>query len=83
LYQNYPNPFSANTKIQFNVIEKCDVSLDIYSFQGERVSNIINKQYMPGNYNITFNGSKLPSGIYYCKFQAGEYADVKKMILLK
>ena len=83
LFQNYPNPFNPETNIQFNVTEKCTVSLNIYTIRGRHVANLVNKKYSPGRYDIRFSAAELPSGIYFYRFQAGQFTAVKKMTLLK
>lgn len=83
LSHNYPNPFNPLTTIKFDIKEKCNVKLTIYNQQGRKVSCLVNTEYMPGKYEVTFNGNELPSGIYFYKLQAGEYTAVKKMILIK
>lgn len=83
LFQNYPNPFNPTTNIQFQIREKCKVTLNIYNVQGQLVFNLTNSDYLPGNYNITFNGDDFTSGLYFYSLQAGSFMDVKKMILLE
>ena len=83
LTQNFPNPFNPVTTIQFSVKEKCAVNLNVYNIQGRLVQNLVCGEYLPGSYEVTFNGSKLPSGIYFYRYQAGKFTDAKKMILLE
>jgi hypothetical protein len=83
LHQNFPNPFNPATTIHFKIKEKCNVKLDVYTVQGRLVANLVNREYSSGNYDLLFSGDKLPSGIYFYRFQAGRYTDVKKMILLE
>ena len=99
LSQNYPNPFNPVTTIRYsipNVIsiptgrERNLATLKIYNVLGEEVANLVNEQKPAGRYEVKFNGSNLPSGVYIYRLtavpigsQAGSYSAVKKMILLK
>jgi len=88
LQQNYPNPFNPSTKIRFTILsngerEMANVTLKIYDALGEEVAILINKEMHAGSYEIEFDASNLPSGIYYYKLTGKDYIDVKKMILLK
>lgn len=83
LYQNYPNPFNPVTKIKFSIANASDVNIKVYDILGNEASTIVNNFYEPGNYNVSFDGSNLASGIYYYKIIAGSFSDTKKMILIK
>ena len=88
LYQNYPNPFNPVTKIRYsipNVGTHRDVSLrlDVYDILGRKIATLVNKKQQPGNYEITFDGSRFPSGIYLYRLQAGSYVSVKKLVIMK
>ena len=80
---NYPNPFNAETTIQFSIKEKSRVTLNVYTIQGRLVRNLVIEEYLPGEYQVAFDGSNLPSGIYYYQLKAGGFTEVKKMCLLK
>jgi PKD repeat protein len=92
LFQNYPNPFNNETVIGFiipnstpNPLQRGTlVTLKVYDLTGREVETLVNGNYSPGNYKITFKGDKLSSGIYFYKlFIDNKAADIKKMILLK
>lgn len=89
LYQNYPNPFNPMTNIKFDVPEiphhsaKGNVVLKIYNVLGKEITTLVNEQLSPGSYEVNFDGTNYPSGIYYCRMSFGESATVNKMILLK
>jgi hypothetical protein len=83
LYQNYPNPFNPTSKIHYSISYGEFVSLKVYDISGKVVATLVEQRQNPGNYEITFNGSYLTSGIYLYKLQAGSLSDVKKMILVK
>jgi hypothetical protein len=83
LYQNYPNPFNPSTKIKFDLPKSSSAKLVIYDILGREVAILVNEQLKPGNYNIEWNASNFPSGVYFYKLVAGDYVEVKKMILIK
>ena len=83
LSQNYPNPFNPSTVIKYSVPNAHLVTLKVYNLLGQQVATLINKQQNPGNYEVTFDASKLASGIYFYNLQAGSFNATKKMILVK
>jgi len=83
LEQNYPNPFNPVTKIKFGVPITAIVSLSIYNVIGEQLAVLIDKEFDAGIYEIDFDASNLPSGIYFYKLHAAEFIQTKKMILIK
>jgi hypothetical protein len=83
LEQNYPNPFNPSTKISYQLPVRGNVTLRVFNSLGEEIRTLIDEQKDAGNYEIEFNASDLPSGIYIYKINAGNYTAVKKMILLK
>jgi photosystem II stability/assembly factor-like uncharacterized protein len=95
LEQNYPNPFNPTTKIKYSMPsnvkgETSKVILKIYDVLGREVAALVNEAKQPGVYEIEFNASKLPSGVYLYRMQvtpnggqAGDFNAVKKMLLLK
>ncbi len=83
LLQNYPNPFNPSTTIKFTLPKTSDVNLVVYDAAGKVIAEMINKRLEPGSYNFDFDGSKLASGVYFYKLEAGEFSEVKKMVLIK
>lgn len=83
LYQNYPNPFNPTTNIQFSLAKSGNVTISLFNVLGEKIKTIYDKYTDVGIYKIVFDGSELPSGIYFYKIEAGNFVKVKKMILLK
>jgi hypothetical protein len=83
LEQNYPNPFNPNTNIQFELPQSGFVTLEIFNITGEKVGVLISEELSSGRYNYEWNGSNLPSGIYFYKLQVDSFIESKKMILLK
>jgi hypothetical protein len=83
LLQNYPNPFNPSTKISYSIKEEGLVTLKVYDILGKEIATLVNENKPSGNYEAEFNASALPSGMYIYKLQAGNFTDVKKMLLLK
>jgi len=83
LSQNYPNPFNPVTNLGFGISDLGFVSLKLYDAIGKELRTLVNESRPAGNYNIEFDGSDLPSGIYFYKFEVGDFVETKSMILLK
>ena len=82
LQQNYPNPFNPSTVIRYQLPKDERVSLKIYNTLGERVATLVDEKKSAGTYHVEWN-PQLPSGVYYYRLNAGEFAATKKLILLK
>lgn len=87
LSQNYPNPFNPQTKIRFAVPVNSNnalVNIKVYDIVGKEVAVIVNETLNDGEYEVTFNGNNLPSGIYFYSLNIdGQFIDSKKMMLIK
>ena len=83
LFQNYPNPFNPSTMIKYDLPKEGYVDLKIYNTLGKEVRTLVSEYENAGTYNITFNASDLPSGIYFYRLSSGNFAQVKKLLLLK
>ncbi len=83
LEQNYPNPFNPSTNINFTISAKSDVKLSVYNLLGQKVATLMDKPLNAGQYHVTFNGSDLPSGVYFYRLKAGKYSQTRKMLLMK
>jgi len=83
LNQNYPNPFNPSTTIEFTLPKSEFVELKVYNILGREVSTLVSKKLNQGTHTYNFDGKNLASGIYYYQLVAGEYREVRKMILLK
>ncbi len=81
LYQNYPNPFNPTTTINYSIAKTSFVTLTIYDVLGNEVIKLLNKEKTAGNYKVKFNATKLASGIYFYRIQAGDFISTKKLIL--
>jgi len=83
LYQNYPNPFNPNTSIKFDIPKKSDVKLRIYDVSGKLLTELVNQELSPGNYEVNWNASGASSGIYFYKLETGDFNKTMKMVLVK
>ncbi len=83
LMQNYPNPFNPITYINYQLPEAAMVSLVVYDVLGSEVANLVNGVKSAGYYQVMFDGSNLPSGVYFYRLQAGTFSETKKLILMK
>jgi photosystem II stability/assembly factor-like uncharacterized protein len=88
LYQNYPNPFNPVTIIKFDIppskgARGMMVRLLIYDILGRELTALVNEELKPGTYEVSWDGSNYPSGVYFYRLTAGDYTETRKMILLK
>ncbi len=83
LGQNYPNPFNPVTKIGLQIADFGFVSLKIFDITGKEIAVLVNEELNAGTYNVDFDASHLASGTYFYRMEAGNYSDVKKMVLIK
>jgi hypothetical protein len=83
LEQNYPNPFNPSTVISYSLPSASNVKLIVYNTIGQTVNVLENGYKNAGNYSIQFNGGNLPGGIYFYRLEAGQFSQVKKMMLVK
>lgn len=83
LSQNYPNPFNPSTSINFAIANSEFVTLKIYNILGSEVATLVNETLAAGSYKFNFDASNLASGIYLYELKAGNFAQIKKMNLLK
>ncbi|MBK8982036.1 MAG: T9SS type A sorting domain-containing protein [Ignavibacteria bacterium] len=83
IYQNFPNPFNPATSIKFDIAKRGNVRLVVFDILGRELSTLINESLNPGTYQVSFDGSGLSSGIYFCRLQSGDYINTMKMNLMK
>ena len=88
LEQNIPNPFNPVTRIDYQIAEDQFVSVDVFNLQGRQVQVLVQEQQKAGPHHVMWHGRdelgrEVASGIYFYRLQAGQYRDVKRMLLLK
>jgi endo-1,4-beta-xylanase len=83
LSQNYPNPFNPSTTIEYSVPKAAFVSVRMYDILGREVATLVNEKKQPGKYQVSWDASNMPSGVYFYRLQSGSYAASKKLLVLK
>lgn len=87
LYQNYPNPFNPSTRIQYQVASSSYVTLKVYDVLGNEFATLVDEYKPAGSYEVEFQSTvgslQLASGVYYYQLRAGEFDQIKKMILMR
>jgi len=83
LSNNYPNPFNPTTLFKYGLPEDAQVVFEIYDVLGRRVETLLNEKQQAGYHEVTWNGDKAASGMYFVRMTAGDFNSTKKMVLLK
>jgi hypothetical protein len=83
LKQNYPNPFNPSTKIEFSIPHDEFVTLKVFDVMGREVTVLVSQNMKAGSYTVDFNASKLSSGVYFYRLEAGRFVTAKKMTLVR
>jgi len=84
LFQNYPNPFSQETTIKYQIADALQVQVKVYDLYGRELATLVNDYLQPGLYTVLFNAKEniIPNGIYYARMLAGKYSKTIKMVCL-
>jgi hypothetical protein len=83
LYQNYPNPFNPKTVVSYELPVASSVKLVVYDILGREVTELINEKKAAGVHQVTFDGSRFSSGVYFYRMESGNYVQTRKLLLLK
>jgi L-ascorbate metabolism protein UlaG (beta-lactamase superfamily) len=83
LSQNYPNPFNPTTTIRYSLPRKASASLIVCNILGQHVMTLVNGAQDAGSYEVRFNAGNLPSGIYFYRLRAGDFAQTRSLVLLR
>ncbi len=91
LEQNYPNPFNPSTKIRYTIPlgiaseakQSRLVTLKVYDVLGTEVATLVKEEKPAGTYEVQFDATEIPSGVYFYTLKAGNFTQTKKMILLR
>jgi hypothetical protein len=78
-----PNPFNPSTTIRYQLPTAGQVSLQVYDTAGRLITTLVQSQQVAGEYQVTFDGSQLVSGIYLARLTSGSYTATQKLALLK
>lgn len=83
LDQNYPNPFNPSTTIRYALPAQAQVTLTVYDALGRSVAELVNGEQAAGEHQVRFDASRLASGVYYYRLQAGSWSATRKLMLVK
>jgi hypothetical protein len=83
LYQNYPNPFNPSTVISYQVSSVSSVRLAVYDLLGNDVAVLVHEEKSRGRYGVRLDASRLSSGVYFYRLEAGSYVATKRLVILR
>lgn len=83
LQQNYPNPFNPSTIIEFSTTARENTTLSVFDLLGRQVAVLVNSELSAGRHRAVWNAAGCPSGVYFYRLQSGNYAETKKMLLIR
>jgi hypothetical protein len=83
LFVNYPNPFNPGTTINYAISQPSFVKLKIYDTSGREIRTLVSAWRAAGKYSVHFDASGLASGVYFYSLQAGDFKNMRKMLLLR
>ena len=83
LYNNYPNPFNPTTTLRYELPKDSRVTLSVFDINGREIARLVNETQPAGCYSLIWHAGEIGSGIYFYRIQAGEFHQVKKMVLMK
>ncbi|MCI0450359.1 MAG: SBBP repeat-containing protein [Chlorobi bacterium] len=83
LYNNYPNPFNPVTKIKFDLPKQSAATITVYDVSGKVIKTLVGESLGAGSYSVDFDATGLATGVYLYRITAGDFSDVKKMVLVK
>ncbi len=83
LLQNYPNPFNPSTTIEYRVPHRTQVTIKVYDVMGREVAELVDGSHEAGIHSVVWNAAAFSSGVYYYRITAGEFSDVRRLMLVK
>ncbi len=83
LSQNHPNPFNPITEIRYTVPRDCWVRLEVYNILSQKVATLVDGKQKAGYKVARWDASSFSSGIYFCRLEAGDFTETRKMVLMR
>ena len=83
LHQNYPNPFNPTTTIEYTIPRDEEVTLQVYNLLGQKIKTLVDEGQKAGTHRVVFKANTLSSGVYFYRLIAGNYTEIKRMIVLR
>ena len=83
LNQNYPNPFNPSTTIRYALPQRAAVQLTVFNTLGQLVGQLVNSEMEAGYHEVRFDASRLSSGVYFYRLEAGDFVQTRTLLLLK
>ena len=83
LRQNHPNPFRGSTSISFRLSEPSRISLVVYDVRGREVARLVDGRMGGGVHSVTFDASRLASGVYVYRLTTSEFVETRRMVRLR
>ena len=83
LSQNYPNPFNPSTTIKYEIPRSGLVNINVFDVLGREVATLVNEKQNPGTYEVKWDATNYPSGVYFYKLISGYSSETKKLVLVK
>ena len=83
LCQNSPNPFRPTTDIRYTLPRDCDVKLEVFNSLGQKVATLVNQNENAGYKSVRWDASGFSAGVYFYRLQAEDFADMKKMVIMR
>ena len=83
MIQNYLNPFNPSTTINYSIPELSFVTVNIYDVLGSEIATLVNEEKPAGEYEVEWNPSNVPGGVYFYQLKSEGYVETKKMVLMK
>ena len=83
LFKNYPNPFNSTTTIKFGLPRPSSVSLAVFNTLGQLVAELVDGYLDAGYHTVVFNSQGLSSGLYFYRFQAGDFVETRKLVVVR
>jgi gluconolactonase len=81
LYQNFPNPFNPSTTIRFALPRRTAARVTVFNSLGQKIATLLDGVQAAGEYDLKFDGSRLASGLYFYRMQAGEFVQTRRLVL--